>query len=143
MGAPEGAATLWDMDRDEDAQALRIGQVARAHVDLDIALYLAGGITSTNRLVADCRIMVSKTSIKSDLLNAGLGALSAAKVVNEERNRVVHDMWLPEIRLNSDAAPRWEVPQPQKFHSDSGLLHDRVTGWVTQPEWLSWSRAWS
>lgn len=20
-----------------------------------------------------------------------------------------------------------------------GLLHDRVTGWVTQPEWLAWS----
>jgi hypothetical protein len=121
------------MDQDEDALALRIGQAARAHVDLDIALrslfrtlvlpspavYLADGITSTNRLVADCRTLLSKTSIRSDLMNAGLGALSAAKVVNEERNRVVHDMWLPEIRLNSDAAPRWEVLQPQKFHSDS------------------------
>ena len=121
------------MDADEDALALRIGQVARAHVGLDIALrslfrtlvfpspavYLADGITSTNRLVADCRIMLSKTSTRSDLLNAGLGALSSAKVVNEERNRVVHDMWLPEIRLNSGMAPRWEVLQPQKFHSDS------------------------
>lgn len=121
------------MDEDEDALTLRIGRIARAHVDLDIALrslfrtlvfpspavYLADGITSTNRLVADCRTMLSKTSISSDLLKAGLGALSAAKVANEERNRVVHDMWLPEIRMNADAAPRWEVLQPQKFHQDS------------------------
>ncbi len=24
-------------------------------------------------------------------------------------------------------------------HARSGLLHDQVTCWVTQPEWLSWS----
>lgn len=123
------------MDADEDALALQIGRVARAHVVLDNALrslfrtlalpspamYLADGIPSTNRLVADCRTMLSKTSIDGHLLHAGLAALSAAKVVNEERNRVVHDMWLPELRLDSDAAPRWEVLRLQKLHSESAL----------------------
>jgi hypothetical protein len=124
------------MDADEEALTLRIGRVARAHVDLDIALrslfgtlvfpspafYLADGITSTNRLVADCRVMLSKTDIGADLLDAGLDALSAAKVVNEERNRVVHDMWLPEIRLNSETPPRWEVLRPQRFHNASSSV---------------------
>lgn len=121
------------MDEDEDALALLIGRVARAHVSLDIALrglfrtlvvpsvaiYLADGITSTSRLVADCRILLSKTTAGSDVLSVGFGALSAAKVVNEERNRVVHDMWLPELRMNSDEAPRWEVLRAQTFHSDA------------------------
>jgi len=31
---------------------------------------------------------------------------------------------------------RWTA---KSSDAEKGLLHDRVTGWVTQPEWLAWS----
>lgn len=41
-----------------------------------------------------------------------------------------------EMATTADSRQRWwEV----LFWLDTGLLHDRVTGWVTQPEWLAWS----
>lgn len=119
-------------DEHEIALTLQIGRVARAHVELDTALrglfqalvypspavYLAEEITSTSRLVSDCRTMLKRVPTESRLMDAGLGALTAAKVVNEERNRVVHDVWWPMLRFGPDEPPRWEVLRTQKFHSD-------------------------
>ena len=41
--------------------------------------------------------------------SAGLGALVAAKAVHQERNRVVHDMWIPSI------GPDRTVVDPETF----------------------------
>ena len=30
-------------------------------------------------------------------------------------------------------------PDTEPTTGNAGLLHEQVTGWVTQPEWLAWS----
>jgi hypothetical protein len=104
----------------EDELALRIGRVARAHVQIDndlrrvhqslvspgLGVYLVNRITSTSVLVADCRAMIAKAALTPKIEAAAVATLDAVTTANATRNRVIHDMWLREPALD-DAAPRW------------------------------------
>src|SRR5215218_1994571 len=93
-----------------DELCLRIGRVARAHVDIDVALrrmyvtlatpgnavFLANNNLSTNRLVDDCRSMLANAAVDGSFRELAKGVFEAVKAANKDRNRVVHDMWLPQ-----------------------------------------------
>lgn len=139
----------------EDALCLRIGRIARAHVFLDNVLrnlhstllsptqgvYLTENITSTDRLVTDCRTMVTHAPVHPAVREAGLDALTAAQVVNRERNRVVHDMWLRESLEETDD-PLWqrsridkrltgsEPPRAQELADVDKVRHDLETATI-------------
>lgn len=159
--APAGEDTLDPNDR----LSLQIGRVARAHVTLDLALrsvhrtlatpglamYLTGGVTSTARLVADCREMLKKAAIDEVVIGAADNALRAAIIANDDRNRVVHDMWLFDSDLESTTR------RLQSFQAKKGILgweasereltfvEDALTGLrrayirVLALEWALWS----
>jgi hypothetical protein len=57
--------------------------------------------------------MLSNSGVSDRWRTAGDDALIAAKVAHKERNRVVHDMWLPAGRGDDDLAS-WDVHQAQK-----------------------------
>ena len=79
------------------------------------AIYLTNSITSTDRLVDDCRVMISKTAASPELLAAAQAALQAAKDANKARNRVVHDMWLPAFAPDgTDMIGHWSLMQLDK-----------------------------
>ena len=122
-------------DRDaEDALCLWIGRVARAHVRLDSALvgvhqtllmpslgeYLTNRITSTEVMMEDCRLMVSKADIPEDVRQTADEALKSCKDANKDRNRVVHDMWLPYVDEEGTAeeGARWRRLQRKSGHRD-------------------------
>ncbi|MDX6372297.1 MAG: hypothetical protein QOD98_1285, partial [Nocardioidaceae bacterium] len=89
----------------EDELALRIGRVARAHVQIDnnlrgvhqsltspgLAVYLVNRITSTSVLVTDCRTMIAKAGLGPRVEGAAIATLDAVMDANVTRNRVVHD----------------------------------------------------
>ena len=103
----------------DDELALRIGRVARAHVNIDsglrdvyrtlampsLALYLANNNPSTNTLVEDCRLMLRKAVLEDDFREAASKVLAAAKQANEVRNRVIHDMWFADLSVDAPQDP--------------------------------------
>ena len=106
----------------EDALCLRIGRVARAHVQIDnslrlchqtlmtpgLGVYLTNRVVSTSVLVEDCRLMVAKSEIPEHVAAAAKSALDAAVEASKVRNRVVHDMWLRDVDDQTpEQAPRW------------------------------------
>ena len=118
-----------------DRLCLEIGRVTRSHVQLDqmlrevhqalatpgLAIYLTNGVISTDRLVENCKLMLEKVDASDEFKDAAKAALAAAKDANRERNRVVHDMWMPAI--DEEGAP---LPgQWQQMHRYKGGL-----GWV-------------
>ena len=116
----------------EDELCLWIGRVARAHVQLDMALrsvhqtlatpglgvHLTNRITSTSILVDDCRSMLASALLDTRVQQAAEATLQAAKDANVVRNRVVHDMWLRDVALDDDEPPQWMVHRNVK-----GQLH--------------------
>jgi hypothetical protein len=111
-----------------DALYREIGRVAQAHVQLDmsvrnvfvklampsLAVYLVNDSASTAAVVDSCRTMLRRVEGTEQLLSAGLLALESAKQAGEERNRVVHDMWLPDFDGDVAQPERWSVQRSAK-----------------------------
>ena len=108
-----------------DQLSLSIGRVCREDVFLEqwcrqlfLALVGAGlGLylrpASIEQLIDGCRLMLSNSGVPDRWQTAGDDALVAAKAAHKERNRVVHDMWLPAGQGDDDLAS-WDVHQAQK-----------------------------
>lgn len=106
-----------------DALHLEIGRVAQVHVRLDaslrsvyvqlaspsLAIYLVNDMTSTSALVNACRTMLRNADIPEVVRQAGLSALDSAALANTERNRVVHDRWLPDFTGDVARPDRWNI----------------------------------
>lgn len=119
----------------ENALCLEIGRVARVHVQVDnhprrvhqtlmtpgLGVYLTNNITSTDGLVKDCKLMLGKADVPGEVHDARQATLSDTKTANEERNRVVHDMWLRMlIEGEEEEPPRWNVLKIAKGELASG-----------------------
>ncbi|MDQ6525543.1 hypothetical protein RB608_18130 [Nocardioides sp. LHD-245] len=106
---------------DDDELCLRIGRVARAHVELDISLRWAletivppgpaalriNNQISTSKLVGDIRARLEESDISADFQAAAASALQAAEDAGKTRNRAIHDWWLPaRIESSDGSAPR-------------------------------------
>lgn len=101
---------------EDDELCLRIGRIARAHVEVDYALrnvyvtlaspglavYLANSQNSASRIIEDCSAMLTKAGIPDAVLAAADSALVAAKQAGVVRNRAVHDMWMRDIAEDAD-----------------------------------------
>jgi hypothetical protein len=106
----------------DDRLSLLIGRAARSHVQIDGALrqihttlcspglgvYLNAEIDSTDRLIQQCRTMVNKADLSEEVTSACQAALADAKEANQERNRVVHDMWMPGEEGTDATWSRWK-----------------------------------
>jgi hypothetical protein len=87
-----------------------IGMVARADVWLESQLRLLwGGLVGIHsparaivprgieQLIEQCKVMVREWHYPSRVHAGGLAALTEARAAHDDRNRVVHDMWLPAL----------------------------------------------
>ncbi|TCC35106.1 hypothetical protein [Kribbella sindirgiensis] len=102
---------------------LEIGRVAREHVRMDVglrhiyrqlvapspAVLLTANITSTYQVINDIRLMIVMSAPFEDpaVANAAIEILDTAKVVNADRNRVVHDMWIPMPSATEPRSVEW------------------------------------
>ena len=109
----------------EDALCLRIGRVARTHVTFDqylravhqllmspgLGAFLTNSITSSERLVEDCRKMLSKADTEPRVSERGCwrSRRPAGPTIF-----VVHDMWVRDVESDSAEPPRWNVLKHQK-----------------------------
>jgi len=119
MEPPDPASTL----SDDDQLSLWVGRVARVHALLEYNLSnLHGALrppglpvvrstlpASVDLLVDECRKLLETTELNPEIITAGTQALSAAKAANAERNRVVHDMWLPDPGSEAGKSPTWQA----------------------------------
>jgi hypothetical protein len=108
---------------DDDALSLWVGRVARAHALLEYSVdnvrrFLAlqmGQVTESksvkgfDQLASECRGLLQQSNASRDILTSGDAALIAAKQATAVRNRVVHDMWLPDSLREDWELPRWNV----------------------------------
>lgn len=122
----------------EDELSLRIGRVARAHVQLDqllrqvfvtlaspgSAVFLANNNLSTGRLVEDIRVMIRKSELPEEFVEAANTALDAVKQANTVRNRIVHDMWLRDVGVDGqiDDTTAAHEAEWNRFRNVSGAL---------------------
>lgn len=104
---------------------LEIGRVAQLHVRLDsrvrgifvdlaspsLARFLANESSSTVTVAHGCKTMLKHADVPDRVREAGMQALNSVKVASEQRNRVVHDMWLPDLESVDDLSDpkRWSV----------------------------------
>ena len=110
-----------DLDADDRLLYL-VGVTTRWHVLLEQAarhvfttlvaptpgVYLAP--RSASQLLTDCKLMLMKADIGEDLRTAGSQTLDAALEANQERNRLVHDLF-----RGSDQEATWTaVRQPRR-----------------------------
>jgi hypothetical protein len=117
---------------DEDELSLWVGRVARAHALLEYNLsnvhrllveHDGSGPASTrmpsgvDHLAAECLRLLRRSDVSHEVRSSGGGALSAAKAANGLRNRVVHDMWLPDPLREAWEPPRWNA-----FRRSRGLV---------------------
>ena len=105
-----------------DQLSLSIGRVCREDVFLEqscrqlfLALVGAGlGLylrpASIEQLIDGCRLMLSNSGVSDRWQTAGDDALIAAKAAHKERNRVVHDMWLPAEQGDDDLVELERIP---------------------------------
>lgn len=118
MRSPDAVSTLCD----EDQLSLWVGRVARIHVLLEYNLtnvYGAlgppgsdglggtGPAVGADRLADECRKLLRKADLSHQIVEAGTQALKAAKHANTLRNRIIHDMWLPDSSTGEGQPPRW------------------------------------
>ena len=108
-----------------DQLSLSIGRVCREDVILEqsckqvfLALVGAGlGLylrpESIEQLIDGCRLMLSNSGVPDRWQTAGDDALIAAKAAHKDRNRVVHDMWIPAGQGDDDLAS-WNLHQAQE-----------------------------
>jgi hypothetical protein len=94
---------------------LQIGLAVRCHVRLDQTLHLTAATltgttmppaTPTSRLIARIEDAITKAPLAGPTANEkALEALSAARLANQHRNRVLHDDWMA---VFDDDGPRLE-----------------------------------
>lgn len=115
---PEGQLPTLNED---DALSLWVGRVARTHAGLEynvnsvhrLLLQHAGlaadrkSVKGFDQLVRECRELLQRSDVGDEILTSGDTALLAAKRVTSNRNRVVHDMWLPDPQREVWETPRW------------------------------------
>lgn len=108
---------------DDDALSLWVGRVARthAHLEYDVDnvhrfLVRQNGhspdsktVKGFDQLVSECRNLLRGSSADREIQMSGDAALLAAKQASVLRNRVVHDMWLPDPLRNDWEPPRWNT----------------------------------
>lgn len=107
----------------DDALSLWVGRVARTHALLEYSvdnvhrflMRRAGhqtdgkSVKGFDQLVTECSSLLRKSDCVQEILTAGDSALRAAKEATGMRNRIVHDMWLPDP-LPADSEPsRWNT----------------------------------
>lgn len=125
---PEGLEPTLNED---DALSLWVGRVARSHAHLEynvdnvhrLLVQHAGrvpdrkSVKGFDQLVGECRKLLQRSDADRETLTSGDAALLAAKQATGIRNRVVHDMWLPDP-LRED----WEPPRWNAFRRSGDLL---------------------
>lgn len=118
MDSPDPASIL----SDDDQLSLWVGRVARIHALLEYNLSNVHGALrppetsgvrnaappSVDQLIADCRRLLKTSQLSGEVIVSGTQALSAAKVANALRNRMVHDIWLPGSQSEHEQAPSWD-----------------------------------
>lgn len=127
----------------ENALSLGIGRVARSHVRLDhalrnvhssltapgLAIYLQASL-STDRLVEDCKVMIKAARFdNTEIVDASMLALDAAKESNKVRNRVVHDMWM-RTPDHPPETPQWHTYRVQRGQLGMQSDHARDIGYI-------------
>lgn len=108
---------------DDDSLSLWVGRVARSHAHLEysvdnihrLLVQRAGNapdrksVKGFDQLVGECRRLLQGSDVDSEIITAGDSALLAAKEATVLRNRVVHDMWLPDPLREDWEPPRWNA----------------------------------
>lgn len=108
---------------DDDALSLWVGRVARTHALLEYDVHnvyrslvrRVGHPTDSNtrkgfdQVLSECRKRLKESDADREVQRAGDVALSAAKDATALRNRVVHDMWLPDPLRDDSEPPRWNT----------------------------------
>ena len=62
-----------------------------------------------DQLAKECSELLRESDADRKIVAAGHSALLAARQATGERNRVVHDMWLPTAPLEDSGPPRWNT----------------------------------
>lgn len=118
---------------DDDVLSLWVGRVARTHAlleyDVDNVRRLlarrrgevrqATPVKGFDQLVRECSQRLRESPVDPRIVATGEVALSAARHVTAERNRVVHDMWLPAEPAEGSGPPRWNTFRRSGDPSDS------------------------
>lgn len=108
---------------DDDALSLWGGRVARSHALLEydfdnvrrLLIERAGhapdgkSVKGFDQLVSECRRLLRRSDASREIMASGDIALLAAKHATGLRNRVVHDMWLPDDLPDDWQSPRWNA----------------------------------
>lgn len=107
----------------DDALSLWVGRVARAHAHLEYGVDNVHGFLSRqldsvsesravkgfDQLVSECRKLLRSSGADREVLTSGDNALLAARAATGMRNRVLHDMWLPDPLRDDWQPPRWNT----------------------------------
>jgi hypothetical protein len=103
---------------DEDKLSLWVGRVAREHALLEYALSNVHRLldvsddeapSSVGGLILECRKLLKRSDLSTEIVQAGCEALTAASAATAIRNRIVHDMWLPDPLHSESEAARWNA----------------------------------
>lgn len=108
---------------DDDALSLWVGRVARAHAHLEYGLdnvhrFLSRQVGNApdskavkgfDQLVGECRSLLRRSGADREVLTSGDIALLAAREATGMRNRVLHDMWLPDPERDDWGPSRWNT----------------------------------
>jgi hypothetical protein len=108
---------------DDDALSLWVGRVARAHAHLEYSVYNVHrlltrrvdrrshreSVKGFDQLARECSELLRESDADRKIVAAGHSALLAARQATGERNRVVHDMWLPTAPLEDSGPARWNT----------------------------------
>lgn len=116
LGTPPGLSP-------DDALSIWVGRVARTHALLEygvdnvhrVLLRRAGrqangkSVKGFDQLVTECIDLLRSSDGDQEILTAGNFALRAAKEATGLRNRIVHDMWLPDPQVGESKQTRWNT----------------------------------
>lgn len=109
---------------DDDALSLRVGRVARTHALLEYSVdnvrrllarregevpQSTSSVKGFDQLARECSERLRESKVDQCIVDAGEVALKAARQATAERNRVVHDMWLPAEPADDSGQPRWNT----------------------------------
>jgi hypothetical protein len=108
---------------DDDALSLWVGRVARAHTHLEYGVdnvhrFLSRqvgdvpaskAVKGLDQLIGECRRLLRRSGADREVLTSGDIALLAARDATGMRNRVLHDMWLPDDLRDDWEPPRWNA----------------------------------
>lgn len=108
---------------DDDSLSLWVGRVARSHAHLEytvdnihrLLVQQVGrvpdgkSVKGFDQIATECRSLLRRSDADPEIMTAGDIALRAAQQVTGIRNRVVHDMWLPDALREDWEPPRWNA----------------------------------